>query len=442
MEATLTVTGAEKRRAFLATTIGVSVEWFDYAIYGVMAPAIAANFFPSENPTTALLSTLGVFAISFLIRPLGSMFFGSRGDRIGRRSTLITVIILMSAATAVIGVLPTYSVIGLGAPLLLLLLRLLQGFSAGGEFGAAALLYEYVGARRRGAIFGLFNLSSYVSSLAALGLSALLTALIGEDGVNAWGWRLLFLLALPLGFTGLYLRIRIAESPVFTRLAELDRTERRPVRETLSEHRRRLFSFFGLIMINSVAFYVLNTYLPTYLSESAGVDRTTTLAASALISFTMICIQPFYGLLSDRIGRKPLLLFAAAGLFVLCVPAFFVAGLGPFIFVYAGELLFVIAAAPTSALSAVVGAELFPPQLRYSAPTMGYNFAYAIFGGTAPLISQAVLDATGHRLAPAYYVMLIAVIAFFIMAFTLPETAPFVRRGPGPAEDIIEKEPA
>jgi MFS transporter, MHS family, proline/betaine transporter len=157
----------------------------------------------------------------------------------------------------------------------------------------------------------------------------------------------------------------------------------------------------------------------------------TALAASTLISFTMILIQPLYGALSDRIGRKPLLLFAAGGLFVLSLVAFFVAGLGGFAFVYLGELLFVVAAAPTSALSAVVGTELFPPQLRYSGPTIGYNFAYAIFGGTAPLICAALLDASGNRLAPAFYVMAIAVVSLALMAFTLPETAP--RRRPRPA---------
>ncbi|MGA8112671.1 MAG: MFS transporter [Actinocatenispora sp.] len=437
MTRSLDVSSADKRKAFWATTIGVSVEWFDYAIYGVMAPAIAANFFPGDDPTAGLLATYGVFALSFLIRPLGSMVFGSRGDRTGRRGTLVVVIALMSVATAAIGVLPTYTSIGLAAPVLLLVLRLVQGFSAGGEFGAAALLYEYVGASRRGAIFGLFNLSSYVSSLSALGLSALLTHLIGEDGVNDWGWRPLFLLALPLGLTGLYLRTRVRESPVFARLAQQDRTESRPVRQTFSTQRRPLFSYLGLIMLNSVAFYVLNTYLPTYLSENAGVGRTTALLASALISLTMILIQPLYGHLSDRIGRKPMLLFAAVGLFVLSVPAFFVAGLGTFAFVYLGELLFVLAAAPTSALSAVVGAELFPSTVRYSAPTIGYNFSYAVFGGTAPLISTWLLDVTGNRLAPPFYVMAIAVAACVIMAKTLPETAPFARRNrPVPAPGV------
>lgn len=418
------VSDKAKRRAFWATTIGVSVEWFDYAIYGVMAPAIAHSFFPESDPTAALLSTFGVFAVSFIVRPLGSMFFGSRGDRVGRRSTLITVIVLMSGSTALVAVLPTYGTAGLLAPALLLALRLLQGFSAGGEFGAAALLYEYVGRRHRGAIFGLFNLSSYVSSLGALGLSALLTNLIGEDAVNDWGWRLLFLVALPLGLVALYLRRRVAESPVFAEMAEQEDTAAAPVRATLTTHRRMLLSFFGVIMLNSVAFYVLNTYLPTYLSENAGVDRVTALAASTLISFTMIVIQPLYGALSDRIGRKPLLLYAAAGLLVVCLPAFFVAGLGGFLFVYLGQLLFVLAAAPTSALSAVVGAELFPPQLRYSGPTMGYNFAYAIFGGTAPLICATLLDVTGNRMAPPFYVMGIAVVAFVVMAYVLPETAP------------------
>lgn len=180
-------------------------------------------------------------------------------------------------------------------------------------------------------------------------------------------------------------------------------------------------------MINSVAFYVLNTYLPTYLSETAGVERVTALWVSALISLTMICIQPLYGLLADRIGRRPVLLFAVGGLFVTSLPAFFIASSGSFGSIYLGELLFVLAAAPTSALSACLGMELFPPRVRYSGPTMGYNIAYAIFGGTAPYVAIWLVDATGSKLAPPFYIMGIAVVSFLILVTTLPETAPRVR---------------
>lgn len=422
------VSDREKRKVFFAATLGASVEWFDYAIYGVLAPVIATNFFPEGDRIAALLSTFGIFALSFLVRPLGSIFFGSLGDRAGRVRTAAIVVTLMTAATALIGVLPTYQTIGFAAPILLLLMRLLQGFSAGGEMGVGSMIHEYMAERRRGFIFGLHNVSSYVSSLGALGLAALFTYLLGEDGMTAWGWRVLFLVALPLGVTGLYLRLRVAESPVFRQMRDRGEVERAPVRRTFLSHRRRLFTFFGLIMINSVAFYVLNTYLPTYLSETAGIDRVTALTVSALISLTMICIQPLYGLLSDRIGRKPVLLFAVVGLFAFSLPAFFVAGLGGFGTIYLGELMFVLVAAPTSALSACLGMELFPPKVRYSGATMGYNLAYAIFGGTAPYISTWLVDATGSRLAPPFYIMAVAVVAFVILLTTLPETAPRVRR--------------
>lgn len=419
-----TVTDKDKRRVFIATTLGVSVEWFDYAIYGVMAPAIAHNFFPDSDPAAGLIATFSIFAVSFLVRPLGSMYFGSRGDRKGRKNTLIWVILLMSFSTVAIGLIPSYGTLGLFAPVLLLVCRMIQGFSAGGEFGAGALLFEYIGAPRRGMIFGLFNLSSYVSSLGALGLATIVTWGLGADVTNEWGWRLCFLAALPLGLVGFYLRRGVDESPAFKKLENENRTAGRPVTEVMTQKRKPLIGFIGFIMLNSVAFYVLNTYLPTYLSENAGVDRVTALGASSLISLTMIIIQPLFGLLSDKIGRKPLLIYSAVALFVVSLPTFFIAGLGPFIFVYLGELLFVLAAAPTSALAAVIGAELFPSRLRYSGPTLGYNFAYAIFGGTAPLVCSWLLDITGSRLAPAYYVMAIAIIAAIVFAAIIPETAP------------------
>jgi MHS family proline/betaine transporter-like MFS transporter len=414
----------EQRKVFWAATIGVSVEWFDYAVYGVLAPVIATQFFAPGDATTALLSTFGVFALSFVARPLGSIFFGSIGDRYGRRKITAAVVLLMSVATGLIGLLPTYAALGVGAPLLLLLLRLVQGFSAGGEMGAPTMLYEYVRARRRGLIFGLFNLSSYVSSLAALGITAGLTTALGADGMADWGWRIPFLLSFPLGLTGLYLRTRVEESPVYRQLAERGDVERRPVRAVLGNQRRALVAYLAIVMINAVAFYVLNAYLPTYLSENAGVPRTTALWASSLISVTMILIQPLYGMLSDRIGRKPVFLFAVAALFLVSIPTFFIAGAGGFAMVYLGELLFVLAAAPTSALSAVIGLELFPAGVRYSGAAIGYNFAYALFGGTAPFVSAALLASTGSEIAPPVYIMVVALIAFAVLLRVLPETAP------------------
>lgn len=421
------VTGAaERRKVFWAATIGVSVEWYDYAVYGVLAPVIADRFFAPGDHTAALLGTFAIFALSFLVRPLGSMYFGSIGDRYGRRKVTAAVVLLMSLATGLIGVMPTYGTLGIAAPVLLLVLRMVQGLSAGGEMGAPTMLYEYTPPRRRGLVFGVFNLSSYVSSLAALGITATLTSLLGTDGMNDWGWRLPFLLAFPLGLVGLYLRTQVHESPVFQELSKRGEVRSRPVRSMFAAQRRALVAYGAMIMINAVAFYVLNTYLPTYLSENAGVPRTTALWASALISLTMIAIQPLYGLLSDRIGRKPVFLGAVVGLFVLSVPAFFVAGAGGFAMVYLGELLFVLAAAPTSALSAVVGLELFPPGVRYSGAAIGYNFAYAVFGGTAPYVSTWLLDVTGSRLSPPVYIMAIAVVSFLVLLRVLPETAPRV----------------
>ncbi|MFD7500198.1 MFS transporter [Streptomyces sp. NPDC059850] len=425
----------QARRALFAGGAGNFVEWFDFALYGFLATVIADEFFPGESRSAALLSTFGIFAVTFFVRPLGAVYFGRMGDRLGRRHTLTIVVLVMSGSTALIGVLPTYDSIGVFAPLLLLILRLVQGFSAGGEYsGASAFILESAPADRRGRYASVLAISTNAASLAAVALVAVLTTVLGNTAMGEWGWRLPFLLSLPLGLCGLYLRLRAAESPVFTALAEDNEVESAPLGKTLRTQRRPIAIIFAIVSLSSIAFYVLKTYWPTYLSEETGLPRNEALWSSAVCFIVTIALSPFFGSMSDRFGRRAIVLYSAAAMAVLAIPSFLLSGAGGFGPALAGQLLFVAAVGPLSPTVAVLLVEMFPANLRYTASSIGYNLAYMVFGGTAPYLATLLISQTGSRLAPAYYIVGVAAIALVIVALTLRETAP---RATPPREAVL-----
>lgn len=422
-EATIEKTAV--RRAIVAAGIGNYVEWFDFALYGYLATYVAAEFFPNEDPTASMLSTFAVFGIAFLVRPLGAIFFGRLGDRVGRRTTLSSVVITMSIGSAAIGLLPTYAQVGVLAPLLLLATRLIQGFSAGGEYaGASAFVFEYAPPGRRGLYASSLSITTYLGLLSGAGLSALLTTVLGETAMQDWGWRLPFLLALPLGLVGLYLRMRIEETPVFKQLQQTEEVEHSPLAEVLRTQRGKVGLLLAAAMINATSFYVLGTYWPNFLTKDAGISHSVALWSSSAAYAFLICTVPIFGALSDRIGRKPLWMYSTAGLVVVSVPAFMLSGQGGFLTALLGQALFILVAGWMSPGITVLNAELFPARIRYSASAIGYNLGYALFGGTAPFMATYLVARTGSLHAPAIYIMCLALVAFIILAAKLPETAP------------------
>jgi MFS transporter, MHS family, proline/betaine transporter len=411
------------RRAIVGASVGNLVEWFDFAVYGYLAATLGAIFFPSENPTISLLSSFAVFGVAFFARPLGGFVFGPLGDRIGRQSVLAAVVIIMSIATFAIGFLPGYSAIGIWAPILLVFLRLVQGFSAGGEFGgASAFLAEYSPDDRRGFLVSWIEFSAVGGFLLGSGSVLLLTAAIGEDAMSSWGWRIPFLLAGPLGLIGLYIRLRLEDTPEFTALEQAGEVSESPFRETITQNWQPILQVVGLVIIQNAGFYIVLTYMPTYFSEELGFTSTSSsLSAVATLLVAMALIPPL-GALSDRIGRKPLLAASCVGFALLSYPLFLLmnqksllaAGLAH---VALGALLAVFLSTTIAALT-----ELFPTRVRYGGFSIGYNISVAIFGGAAPLFATWLISVTGNPLSPAFY-LIAAAVASLITIATISETA-------------------
>jgi MHS family proline/betaine transporter-like MFS transporter len=411
------------RRAVRAAAIGNTVEWYDFAIYGFLATFIAAKFFPPGDETAALLNTFAIFAAAFFMRPLGGFFFGPLGDRIGRQKVLAVVILLMSGSTFVIGLVPSYHTIGVFAPLLLLFLRCVQGFSAGGEYGSGAcFLAEYAPDRHRGFVVSFLVWSVVVGfllgSLTVTGLETVLS----DSAMDSYGWRIPFLIAGALGGVGLYIRLRLGDTPEFESLREEGEVAASPLKEAMTTSWRPILQIAGLVVIHNVGFYIVFTFLPSYFTKTLGFTKTNAFVSITVASLVALILIPPLGALSDRVGRKPLLLAGSAAFAVFAYPLFLLLNSGSLpaaISAHAGlaaiESVFVCA-------SLAAGAELFATRVRSSGYSIGYNMSVAVFGGTAPYVATWLVAHTGNDLAPAFYVIAAAVITFATV-LTMRETA-------------------
>ncbi|WP_024561381.1 MFS transporter, partial [Franconibacter pulveris] len=302
------------RKVLLATGVGHFVEWFDFGLYGTLAAIIGMQFFQSSSPAAALLSSFAVFGAGFVMRPLGGLWFGSLGDRIGRQKVLANVILLTSGATFVMGLLPTWQQVGLLAPALLVITRLVQGFAAGGETsGATTYLAEFAPARRRGYFTCWIDNFGFMAFVAGSGLVFLLTASLGETAMNEWGWRIPFLIAGPLGIVGLYLRTRLEDSPEFTAAVRAGKTAQTPLRTAVTSAWRALLFCVGFVVIKAVGHWTLQTFMPGYLSTELHFSKLDSYAITTLGLFAIAVMVPFMGYLSDRFGRKPLMLAGCGG---------------------------------------------------------------------------------------------------------------------------------
>lgn len=415
---------AEVRRAVAASAIGNATEWFDYGIYAFGVTYISAAIFPGDTQRATLLALM-TFAVSFLVRPLGGFVWGPLGDRIGRKHVLALTILLMAGATLGVGLVPSYATIGMWAPVLLVFLRMVQGFSTGGEYGGAAtFMAEYAPSRRRG------YLGSYLEfgTLAGFSLGASLmlgcSLVLDEDQMSSWGWRLPFLIAAPLGLIGIYLRSRLDETPVFKEVAESADTAADTTtqfRELIAGYWRPILRLGGLVVALNVVNYTLLTYMPTYLEGTIGLSKDVSLVVPIIGMVSMMVFLPLAGMLSDRLGRKPLWWFSLAGLFVAGVPMFMLMGTGPVGAIIGFAVLGLLYVPQLATISATFPA-MFPTQVRFAGFAIAYNVSTSIFGGTAPAVNEWLIGATGTNLVPAFYMM--AACAIGAVALTgMPETA-------------------
>ncbi len=415
-------------RAVAASAIGNATEWFDYGVYAVSVGYITHNFFPGEYGTVLALAT---FAFSFLVRPLGGLFWGPLGDRLGRKAILALTIILMAGATFCIGLLPSFETIGVLAPILLIVLRAVQGFSTGGEYGGAAtFMAEYAPDRKRG-FLGSFLEFGTMGGFALGSLIVLLgETFLGHDGMMEWGWRIPFLIAGPMGLIGMYLRSKLGETPVFEEAEELDATQDSALgglKDLLTSYWRPILTMAGLVIAVNVVNYTLLSYMPTYLEGTGGMEYQTVLTISFVTQFGMMLLIPFAGSLSDRLGRKPVWRISLVGLIVMSVPMYMLMSQGVWGTLIGISVLGLLYVLQLATISATFPA-MFPTKVRFAGFAITYNVSTSLFGGTAPSVNEALIEATGSPLVPAFYMVAACIVGLIAVHF-MKETVGASLRG-------------
>ncbi len=406
-------------RVILAASAGNALEWYDFSVFGYFAAQIAGAFFPRADPATGLLLTFGTYGVSFLARPVGAAVLGSYADRVGRRAALTASILLMTLGTALMTVMPGYGTIGRWAPLGILAARLIQGFSAGGEFGGAtAFMIEHAG--RRAGFFGSFQYTSQaVSAILGSGVAWGLSGAMSPAALNDWGFRLPFALGLLIGPVGFYVRRHVAETPAF----KAERPEQAPLREVVSQHGGRVALSACVVAAGTAGTY-LNIYLPTYAHRHLHIAQSSSFAITFLASLAPLFVTPVAAHLSDRIGRVPVMLSLVAVLCLGAYPAFLAIAANPTPAMLASVLIGIsILRAGYTAPSAALLAEMFPVRVRAAGMSLGYTLGVVAFGGFAQLALEWLINITGNQTIPGIYMAvtsLITVTALLIIWRRVP----------------------
>ncbi|MEU1015942.1 glycine betaine/L-proline transporter ProP [Streptomyces sp. NPDC005898] len=448
----ITVTDeAAVKRAVKAASLGNAMEWFDFGIYSYLAVTIGHVFFPSGNDTVQLVSSFATFAVSFLVRPIGGMVFGPMGDKIGRKKVLALTMIMMAVGTLAIGLIPSYATIGFWAPVLLIFFRLVQGFSTGGEYGGAStFIAEYAPDKRRGYFGSFLELGTLAGYTGAAGLVLILNTALGADTMDSWGWRLPFLVAGPLGLVGLYLRLKLDETPAFQKMEDatshaapegastVESTAKGDLAKIFRQYWRTLILCVALVGAYNITDYMLLSYMPTYLSDELGYDDSHGLLILIGTMIVLMLVISRVGRLSDRFGRKPLLMAGMLGFLFLSLPSFLLIKQGSLLAVSAGMLLLGLSLVCLLGTMSATLPALFPTSVRYGSLSVGYNISASLFGGTAPLVITSLIGVTGTDMVPAYYSMAAAVVGVIAVA-CMKETAQKPLSGSPPSVETKEE---
>lgn len=402
--------------------VGNILEWYDFALYGYFASILSKLFFPTQNSTTALIATFSIFAVGFIVRPIGALLFGYFGDRIGRKKTLGAAVLLMAIPTTLIGLLPTYQQIGITATLLLTFCRLLQGLAVGGELtGSVVYLIEHGEHSHRGLYGSLALASGVVGLLLGSAVAALVGSISSDETFIAWSWRIPFLVSILLGVIGLYLRIGMPETPLFKMLQQQKNIKKNPVFSAFKQNIKKILFGTFLIMLPSAAFYTSFVYLSSYLTLYLKVPLTKALQLNSIAMIVVSILFPLVGFLSDKIGRRIVIRLGAFGFLIFSYPIFMLLQQATSSAILIAQCaLAVLVALSYSAIAAML-VEFFPTSIRYTGISFPYNMANALFGGTSPLIITTLIQHTNNYLAPSFWLIFLASIMVVLSQF-LPET--------------------
>jgi MHS family proline/betaine transporter-like MFS transporter len=413
------------RTSMAVAALSTIVEWYDFTLYLYFATVLSRVFFGGGE--TSLLATLGGFAVAYGMRPLGAMVFGHIGDRIGRRRMLLLSMMLMTLAMLATALLPSHASLGPAAGLLLILLRCFMAFSVGGEYtGVVAYLLEGARAERRGFITSLASAASEIGALLAVGVSALTVSAVSTAQLDAWGWRIPFFVGAALAGCVWIARSSMEESPDFERQVAQDTVPASPIGHTLAHHRPALYRTFAISALGSITYYVGITYVPAFLSSSGILPEERSLWLSTLAAVAVILVTPLTGALSDRVGRRPVLVWLAAAGVLLPLATFELMTRGAEAQIALGAVLLACLAGGVSAVGAPATAEQFPGEGRLSGLALGVTMATAIFGGLTPFLAELLIAFTGWKAAPGAMIAAVA-IAVLPVLLRMPETRPVVR---------------
>ncbi|MGX1854045.1 MFS transporter [Streptomyces sp. NPDC055299] len=405
------LSGNRARRAVLAATAGNTLEWYDLTSYGFFAVSISKAFFPTGDATVSLMLALGTFGISYLVRPLGALVLGPYADRAGRKAGLLLTIRLMMAGTLLIAVLPTYASIGVAAPVMILLARLLQGFSAGGEFGSATAFLSEQSTDRRGYMASWQFASQGLATLLAATFGTVLSMTLSDAQLDAWGWRIPFLLGLLIGPVGYVIRRRLPETPAFVETTDEGEATTTPVRQVLSRQKLRVLLMVGAMVMSTAATYVI-VYMPTYAQKVLGLPSSAGYVGAAVSGVVLTTVTPLVGHLSDRVGRIKIMLIAGAAMVVCICPLFLLLSGHPSLLVMGVVMavLGLLKACYFGALPALMS-EAFPTATRSTGLSLSYNIGVLSFGGFAPVVITWLIATTGNHLSPGFYIMAAGVLS-------------------------------
>jgi len=405
-------------RSLLAGFVGNILEWYDFTVYGYFATVIGALFFPSEDKIASLLAAFGVFAAGYLMRPLGGVLFGIMGDKLGRQKALSMSILLMAIPTTLLGCLPTHDQWGWASAASLVFIRLLQGISVGGEFtGSISFLVEKAPGGKRGFYGSWTTFGVMGGMLLGSGVGALVTSVLTSEQIHQYGWRIPFLLGFLVGILGLYLRKNMAQDDTIEKLKREGSLSPSPLKELWTEHRHTAIKLIFFNWGFAVSVYLVFIYLTSYLHSFLGVPMHLALSANTIAMVFLMCAIPFMGRLSDRIGRKPLLLTALAGFTLLSFPLFGLLFKTTFSAILSSLMVFALMESVLQGVAPAAMAEMFPARIRYTGLSVSYNIAMALFGGTAPLVATSLIKISGgNHWMPSFYLSVSAFIALIAVS--------------------------